>query len=350
MVKAPRLRASSASVLYAALNAHVLRYFSPSLLARAVRYKDLQQCVDAMQGMARDTVSRVIGLLKGICRYGLSEGAMEADYSTALRLPTVSKPKPRSALTADQAAALRAAYTPDPIHIALALQYYCGLRTGEALGIQWGDLDFKSRRLHVQRQFNKGTRKISETKTENSVRWVDMPEELIRLLNPLRGLPSFYVASGTSVPLTYGGYKYQYTKLLYSLGFAHLNDIAARDEAKASKEGKPFRPYANPNYYDCDFTPHTLRRNYATALYRAEVDPAMAMILLGHASYDTTLSIYTDIKSMLDDSVSLDDYLPDVMKKVAEKLEMKRSNTKPLENPYFSGILPYPLTNGSISV
>lgn len=327
LVKAPRLRSSSASVLRSALKVHILQYFSPSQLARAIRYKDLQQCVDAMQGMARYTVSNVICLLKGICRYGLAEGAMDADYSTALRLPAVSKPVPRAALTDDQASALRASWTPDPLHIALALQYYCGLRLGEALGLQWGDLDFKSRRLHVLRQYNKEVRKITDPKTDNSVRWVDVPEELVTLLNPLRGLPSLFVASGTTVPLTYGTFKYQYVKLLYSLGFAHLNDLAARDEKKAQKEGKPFAPYSNPNYFDCDFTPHVLRHNYATACFRAGIDPALAMALLGHASYDTTLSIYTDIKSMLDDSIRLDDYLPRVLKKVAQKLELKRSSS-----------------------
>lgn len=327
VVKAPGLRPSSASVIHGAFNAHVLRHFSPSILARAIRYKDLQQCVDAMQGMAASTVSRVIGLLQGICRYGVAEGAMDADYSTALRYPQVAKASPRLALTSDQAAALRASYAPDPVHIALALQYYCGLRIGEALGLQWGDLDFKSRRLHVLRQFNKGTRKISDPKTDNSVRWVDMPDELIRLLNPLRTLPAFFVATGTAVPLTYGGFNYQYTKLLYSLGFARLNDIAAEAEKKAQKAGKAFRPYYNPNYYDCDFTPHTLRHNYATACFRAGIDPVMAMALLGHKSYDTTVSIYTDIKSMLDDAITLDDHLPTVLKKVAQKLQLKRSGT-----------------------
>lgn len=327
VVKRPRLRASSASVLRPALNANVLRYFSPSILARAIRYKDLQACVDAMQGKAQGTISNVIGLLQGICRYGVAEGAMEADYSTALRLPLTAKSTPRLALTLDQAAALRAAYQPAPVHIALALQYYCGLRTGESLGLQWGDLDFKARRLHVLRQWNKDTRSITEPKTENSTRWVDMPDELIHLLNPLRTLPSFYVATGTSVPLAYGGFKYQYTKLMLSLGFAHLNDVADKAEKKAQKEGKPFHPYANPNYYDCDFTPHTLRHNYATACFRAGIDPVMVMSLLGHKSYDTTISIYTDIKSMLDDAITLDDHLPTVLKKVAQKLQLKRSGT-----------------------
>lgn len=325
VVKVPRLRPSSVSCLRGRLNAHIIRYFPPQQLARAIRYRDLQSCVDSMRGMSRHTVSSVIGLLKGICRYGLAEGAMEADYSSALRLPTVSKSVPRMALTADQAAALRSAIGTKPVHIAVALQYYCGLRTGEALGLQWGDLDFKSCRLHVLRQFNKTTNEITDPKTFNAVRWVDIPDELIRILLPLRGLPACYVVTGDYSPLKANVYRYHFIEMLFSVGLARLNDRAAKAEEAALKSGKHFCPYYQISYYDCDFTPHSLRHNYATALYRAQVDPAMAMALLGHSSYDTTLSIYTDIKNMLDDSVSLDDHLPAALAKVAKKLQTKRT-------------------------
>ena len=328
VVRLPRLRPSSARSSRSLLSVHILQHFPPQQLARAIRYRDLQSCVDAMQGMARDTITHVISMLKAICQYGMIEGAMEADYSSALRLPTVAKSAPKMALTADQAAALRAAYQPEPLHIALALMYYCGLRTGEALGLQWSDVDFKSRRLHVRQQFNRVTRDISDTKTQTSVRWVDAPEELLLLLRPLRGLPALYVVSGASSPFPISRFKYGFASLMISLGYARLNAAAEKKAAQCKKDGKPFRPLNNVvTYYACDFTPHTLRHNYATALYRAQVDPAMAMQLLGHSSYDTTLSTYTDIRHMLDDSTPMDDYLLATMKKVAEKLQNKRSGT-----------------------
>lgn len=328
VVKSPRLRPNSLQSQRSILKVHILSFFPPQQLARAIRYKNLQSCVDHMQGMARDTIAHVISMLKGICRYAVSEGAMAADYASALCFPVTAAPAPRSALTADQAAALRAADAPQPLRVALSLLYYCGLRTGEALGLQWADVDFKSRRLHVLRQLNRRTRSIAETKTASSVRWVDMPEELVAFLLPLRSLPALYVASGAADPLPFSQFQYAYVRLMISLGYAHLNECAAKKAAQCEKAGKAFKPSGNiVTYYTCDFTPHTLRHNYATALYRAEIDPAMAMKLLGHTSYDTTLEVYTDIKNMLDDAVTLDDHLLHAVQKVAEKLQTKRTGT-----------------------
>lgn len=325
VVQVPRLRPASVRSGWSILSVHILRHFPPQQLARAIRYKDLQSCVDAMAGMARGTVAHVISMLKNICSYGVSEGAMEADYASALRFPPTARQESRPALTSDQAAALRAAYRPEPLHIALALEYYCGLRTGEALGLQWANVDFKSRRLRVCRQLNRVSRQIADPKTEASFRYVDMPDELVSLLHPLRGLPAIYVASGKDQPFPVSRFLYGFTSLMISLGFARLNDCAARKEAQCKKAGKTFRPEnCIVTYYACDFTPHTLRHNYATALYRAQVDPAIAMKLLGHTSYDTTLSTYTDIRNMLDDAVSLDDHLLASLKKVVEKLQIRR--------------------------
>jgi len=44
-----------------------------------------------------------------------------------------------------------------------------------------------------------------------------------------------------------------------------------------------------------EITPHYFRRNYATVLYNAGVDPVAATRILGHASYSTTARIYTHL-------------------------------------------------------
>ena len=340
IVHQPSVKTSTAANMRLFIKNHIVAAFPPQQLARAVRYKDLQQCVDRLAGSCAGYASKAIGTLKNICRYGIALGVMSADYSTALRMPRVAKSEPRSALTADQAAALRKDYVPDAVHLALMFQYYCGLRCGESLAVQWGDINFTSGRLHVVRQFNKTTSTITDLKsdrasrTDSADRYVDMPAELVSLLRPLRSLPQYFVCTGSTEPFTYGAFTYHFIKRMMILGFAHLNDAAARAEKKARSQGKDWVLHYHPNYYEVDFTPHSLRHNYATALYRAEIDPAIAMQYLGHSSYNTTLNVYTDIKNMLDDDIELDDYLLVVMKKVANKLQSRRTGTdNNAENP-----------------
>jgi integrase len=43
-------------------------------------------------------------------------------------------------------------------------------------------------------------------------------------------------------------------------------------------------------------TPHYFRHNHVTMLYEADIDPLIAMKIVGHTDYQTTTNIYTRIK------------------------------------------------------
>jgi integrase len=65
------------------------------------------------------------------------------------------------------------------LHIA-----FCGLRQGEALGLQWNDIDFKegTMQVHQQSQEVDGVRKFVKLKTESSVRTVILSDTAIEAL------------------------------------------------------------------------------------------------------------------------------------------------------------------------
>jgi integrase len=65
------------------------------------------------------------------------------------------------------------------LHIA-----FCGLRQGEALGLQWNDIDFKegTMQVHQQSQEVDGVRKLVKLKTESSVRTVILSDTAIEEL------------------------------------------------------------------------------------------------------------------------------------------------------------------------
>lgn len=56
----------------------------------------------------------------------------------------------------------------EPIHTMCTVARCLGLRASEVAGLQWGDFDWRSRQVHIQRGFVIGH--IDDVKTENSNR------------------------------------------------------------------------------------------------------------------------------------------------------------------------------------
>ncbi len=66
---------------------------------------------------------------------------------------------------------------------------YSGIRRGEMLGLEWKDIDFNTGIVHIQRTSNNTKAKgiyTDATKTENSVRFIKLPSEVLAILEQFR--------------------------------------------------------------------------------------------------------------------------------------------------------------------
>ena len=95
-----------------------------------------------------------------------------------------TKPKEGRSLTPEQAARLLAVAPSDRLGITVELGLYLGLRPGEVLGLQWGDIDFDQRTLHVRRSLKceQNELRFGEPKTPGSRRILAMPDPLVTAL------------------------------------------------------------------------------------------------------------------------------------------------------------------------
>ncbi|MFT8928475.1 MAG: tyrosine-type recombinase/integrase [Sporolactobacillus sp.] len=171
-----------------------------------------------------------------------------------------------------------------------------GLRKGEMLTLEWNDLDFNEKIIHVRRTlFFKNKKEIIQTgKTKTSRRDTPMTDDEMELLKNWRTTQkSRFMETGKQNDIKY---------------------IVCRNDLR------PMR-LADPNEYMNKFldkhpklpriTVHGLRHTFASNLYAAKVDVKTAQKFLGHQRMETTMNIYTHVakKVKIEEAGKYEDYM-----------------------------------------
>lgn len=154
---------------------------------------------------------------------------------------------------------------------AIEMLLFTGLRRGELLGLEWGDLDFKNNLLSIKRtsQYVNGQGIITKSpKNSTSYRVIPISSACKELLLE---------------------YKKTCSHTRYS------------DRIFIGEDGQPINPDTLTRYisrlikqHDLPhFSPHSLRHTCASLLIKNGVDIATTAKLMGHSTPTTTLNIYT---------------------------------------------------------
>lgn len=168
-----------------------------------------------------------------------------------------------------------------------------GFRRGEALAVQWKDIDFKNGTITCGETIShrSGVAKTAPPKTDNGYRQVPLLPSLMEVLERPKGsADTDYVFYGEdpAKPMPQSTYDRRWRHYCLDMGF-----VTDEPETRTSKQGKV---YVKHNYKP-SLTAHDLRHGYATMLFEAEVDVYTAKDLLGHADIETTMAIYTHLRS-----------------------------------------------------
>lgn len=159
-----------------------------------------------------------------------------------------------------------------------------GLRKGEALALQFKDIDNARHILHVSKSvyFTGNTPHIKEPKTKAGIRRVVM---LDSLSGKFVGNPNDYVFSFDGKTLL------------------RCHQVEKGWQAFCVRHGMA-QPRKGHGYVQCSTTFHQLRHSFATNCKEAGIDPRVIQEMMGHSSYAVTDS-YTHIRqSMLDEARS----------------------------------------------
>ena len=168
-----------------------------------------------------------------------------------------------------------------------------GFRKGEALAVQWKDIDFEKGTIKCGESisYRSGTAKTAPPKTKSGYREVPLlPALADRLERPDGAKDTDYVFFGDdpSKPMPKSTYDRRWKHYCIDMGF-----VTDAPETRTSTQGKV---YVVHNYRP-SMTAHNLRHGYATMLFEADVDVYTAMTLLGHADIETTMAVYTHLRA-----------------------------------------------------
>ncbi len=263
------------------LNTHILPYFGSIeiseiddvLINKFLAEKKEHGRLDNSGGLSNSYIKTMAIIMNSIMNYAV-ERELRTPMKSKIRKPSIEKNE-ITILPLDIQKKLESVLQNDDSLTALGIviALNTGLRIGEICALQWDDINFSKRTIHVRHsivriQSNdknpsyKTILCIDTPKTQTSIRDIPITSKLYNLLsNAKKNAASKYVISSNDNFLSPRTFEYRYHKLLSQYGFPDTNF-------------------------------HTLRHTFATRCVELNVDTKTLSEILGHSNVGITLNTY----------------------------------------------------------
>ena len=182
---------------------------------------------------------------------------------------------------------------------------YGGLRRGEALALQWRDVDFINHTLTINKTVSKGLNNrclIQTPKTKASVRTISLDDETIEVLKEWQYEQLRERNDANVIPIGINNsqavnnlYLFEGMKHGYPTNFPMSETTAFTwNDAIAKKAGLPH------------INLHGFRHTHASLLFDARIPVEEAKARLGHEKITTTIDIYTHLTKQREEETAMD--------------------------------------------
>lgn len=219
-----------------------------------------------MQKYSRSTIRTQKIVLKEIFDFAVVEYGLQSNPTTYVKLPHKLPAAERREAPPDVIQVIKDNVN-QPFGLFAYLLLYTGLRRGEALALQWQDIDFDTDTIQISKalKWQNNRPVIDTTKTKSGIRTVPLLPPLKEKLQA--GKPEQYLFGHGDTPMTNIAYRRAWEKYYKLAGFREK------------------------------WTPHQLRHSFATFLYDADTPEKDTQEIMGHSSIQVTRDIYTHISA-----------------------------------------------------
>lgn len=224
-------------------------------------------------------IKKIYNLTCQLFKHAYKNGLTTTDYSAVLELPKGSPSETGRSLTDRERQVLLQVLEGHRGELFCKLMLYCGLRPGEAIALQWKNVDFKAETITVDKSF-KRSGFIGPPKTQAAYRTIPIPRHLLPLLKRNKAGPFDPVCLNNGKPYNESSRRAMWKSVKRQMNIA----MGCRVYNRKLLPPLPLDP---------DFDMYYLRHTYCTDLERAGVPINVARRLMGHSSIAVTSRIYT---------------------------------------------------------
>ena len=269
-------------------------------VAAEIEPHDIQTHLQTLkaQGLSASTIKKQRVIYKQIFDYAIVDDvygkAIRSNPAAHVKMPDgLPRPKQREAPEDEIVKQIRSNATTAYFGMFAFFLICTGMRRGEALAVQWKDIDYAKATISCVDaiSYTSSTAKTAPHKTRSGYRTVPLLPALVEVLQrPSDAADTDYVFYGEdpAKPMPKSTYDRRWRHYCIDMGF-----VTDEPETRTSTQGKTYTVHN----YKPTLTAHDLRHGYATILFEAEVDVYTAKDLLGHADIETTMAIYTHLRS-----------------------------------------------------
>jgi integrase len=230
-------------------------------------------------GLSARTVQYLRGVLRAALAYAVRWDLVPRNVAALATPPTVRQ-KEMTTLTPDEARRFLEAARGHRLEALFSVALAVGLRLGEALGLEWADIDFEAGTLAVSKQLQRvnGKMQLVPTKTPRSHRTVPLPPFALDALRSHR--------ARQLEERLWNADRWQNSNLVFTTTIG-----TPADERRVRRELKAL--LADAGLPDLRF--HDLRHTCASLLLAQGVHPRVVMEILGHSQITLTLQTYSHV-------------------------------------------------------
>lgn len=235
------------------------------------------------QKFAPATCRKIFVILQSIFTRAVEQGFLkETPCTKAVILPKAEKPKEKKPfLTEHQARELLKMLEADTqFNRIIKVLLYTGMRSGECLALQWQDIDFENKTIHIENTLTDvgGKHWLQPPKTATSNRYIALSDILADILIKQK--------EHNTAKINKLGRDYNHPEMIFTNDYGNYVDRSGLNVK--------FRKFVENTDFNF-ITLHSLRHCNATLLINNGIDLKIVSELLGHSDVSTTANVYADV-------------------------------------------------------